>query len=45
MKDIFQEKIKGLDKYRWITIQDCSEEMEYLLEHFISTLKKERLKE
>jgi len=28
MKDIFQEKIKGLDKYRWITIQDCSEEME-----------------
>ena len=27
MKDIFQEKIKGLDKYRWITIQDCSTQM------------------
>jgi len=27
MENYFEEKIKGLDEYRWITVEDCSEKL------------------
>ena len=44
MKDIFQEKINGLDKYRWITIQDCSEEMGISVRTLYKYLKEGKIK-
>jgi len=44
MRDMFEEKIEGLDKYRWITIQDCSEEMGISVRPLYKYLKEGKIK-
>ncbi len=50
MKDMFEEKIEGLNEYKWITIQECSDKMgisvrtlyKYLKEGYIKGIKYKR---
>lgn len=50
MKDVFEEKIDGLNEYKWITIQECSDKMgisvrtlyKYLKEGYIKGIKYKR---
>jgi len=44
MKDIFEEKIIGLNEYRWITIQDCSEIMDISIRTLYKYLKEGKIK-
>lgn len=44
MENMFDEKIQGLEKYRWITIQDCSEEMDISVRTLYKYLKEGKIK-
>ena len=44
MENIFRDKVKGLEKYRWITIQDCSEEMGISVRTLYKYLKEGKIK-
>jgi len=44
MRDMFEEKVEGLNEYRWITIQDCSEEMGISVRTLYKYLKEGKIK-
>ena len=44
MRDMFEEKIEGLNEYRWITIDECSEKMGISTRTLYKYLKEGKIK-
>lgn len=44
MRDVFEEKIEGLNDYRWITIDECSEKMGISTRTLYKYLKEGKIK-
>ena len=45
MENLFEQKLEGFETYKWISVDDCSEELGVVEEPSFSTSKMERLKE
>ena len=44
MRDMFEEKVEGLNEYRWITIDECSEKMGISTRTLYKYLKEGKIK-
>ena len=44
MRDMFEEKIEGLNEYRWITIDECSKKMGISTRTLYKYLKEGKIK-
>ena len=44
MKNPFEEKIEGLESYRWISVEDCSKELGVSERTIFKYLKDEKIK-
>ena len=45
MENLFEQKLEGFETYKWISVDDCSEELGVVEEPSFSTSKMVRLKE
>ena len=44
MRDMFEEKVEGLNEYRWITIDECSKKMGISTRTLYKYLKEGKIK-